>query len=131
MVPNSNFNVELNLTDNAYNTKTYKLEENKIQGFVDGIYALEQAIYKVLNTEKYDYPIYSFDYGIELESLIGKDSLYVKSELKRRIQECLIEDDRIQSVDNFNFEISGDAISCKFDVESIYGEITISKEVNV
>ena len=131
MVPNSNYNIELNLSESAYFTKTYKIEENKIQGFVDGIYALEQAIYKVLNTEKYEYPIYSFDYGIELENLIGKDSLYVKSELRRRIQECLLGDERVQSVDNFSFEISGDTILCKFDVESIYGEITVTKEVNV
>ncbi len=112
-------------------SRTYKLEEANIQGYVDGLDALKQAIYKVLNTEKYEYQIYSFSYGIELDSLIGKDAAYVKVELKRRIQECLLRDDRIESVDNFNYEVTGDQMRCTFEVVSIYGEITITKEVNV
>ncbi len=110
--------------------KTYKLTESSIQGYVDGLDALKQAIYKLLNTEKYEYPIYSFFYGIELDSLVGKDAAYAKVELKRRIKECLLRDDRIKCIDHFEFTVTGDEILCTFDVFSIYGEITITKEVN-
>ena len=120
----------ITISKNINTSKTYKLSENGIQGYVDGLEAMEQAIYKVLNTEKYEYPIYSFSYGIELESLVGKEAAYVKVELKRRIQECLLQDERIESVDNFNFTVTGDQILCSFDVVSINGEITITKEVN-
>jgi hypothetical protein len=123
-------NSDLQVTEEPEVSKTYKLSSNKIQGSVDEIEALQQAIYKVLNTEKYEYPIYSFSYGIELDSLIGKDADYVKIELKRRIQECLMQDRRIENVDNFTFVITGDEISCTFDVTSIYGKTTITKEVN-
>lgn len=112
-------------------TKTYKLHPNKIQGFTDGLDALQQAIYKVLSTEKYEYPIYGFSYGIELDGLIGKDRIYVQIELKRRIQECLLQDERITGVDNFRFETTGDEMLCEFGVQSIYGELTITKEVNI
>lgn len=122
---------DLTLTEGVETTKTYKLSTDKIQGFTDELEALQQAIYKELSTEKYEYPIYSFDYGIELESLIGKDVTYVKIELKRRIQECLIKDERIESVDNFLYTVTGDEMLCTFEVISIYGEITITKEVNV
>lgn len=131
MIPKGLIGVDLVVTDNLDTTKTYKLSDANIQGFTDGLAALEQAIYKVLNTEKYEYPIYSFNYGIELESLIGKDLIYVKIELKRRIRECLLQINEIESVDNFKFNITGDEMLCTFDVVSIYGEITISKEVNV
>lgn len=130
MVPNSDLDPELSVVNTRQTSKTYKITDNKIQGTVDKLSALEQAIYKILNTEKYEFPIYSFQYGIELESLIGKDPIYVKAELKRRIQECLLEDERIQSVENFIYSISGDEIICTFDVSSIYGELAISKEVN-
>lgn len=123
--------IEIKLNEDKEKTKTYKITDNKIQGFTDGINALQQAIYKELNTEKYEYPIYSFNYGIEIESLVGKDPIYVKIDLKRRIQECLLKDDRIISVDNFSYSISGDSMLCNFDVKSIYGDITITKEVNV
>ena len=130
MIPEP-IDIDLEVTEGTETTKTYKLSKTNIQGFTDELEALQQAIYKVLNTEKYEYPIYSFDYGIELENLIGKDVTYVQVELKRRIEECLLEDDRIQSVDNFIFMVTGDEMLCTFDVESIYGELTMSKEVNI
>ena len=133
MIPETSIDIDLELeeTEEIQPSRTYKISGNKIQGFVDGLEALEQAIYKVLNTEMYEYPIYSFSYGIELESLIGKDPIFVQVELQRRIRECLMQDDRITDVDNFKFELIGDEIRCTFDVHSIYGEITASQEVNV
>jgi hypothetical protein len=122
---------DLAITEDAETNKTYKLSNDKIQGYTDNLTALQQAIYKVLNTEKYEHAIYSFSYGIELDNLIGKDPAYARIELKRRIQECLLQDDRITRVDNFKFNVTGDAMLCTFDVVSIYGEITIMKEVIV
>lgn len=120
---------ELVVSEEVEATKTYKLSTDKIQGFADDIEALQQAIYKVLSTEKYEHPIYGFDYGIELESLIGKNRDYVKAELKRRITECLLKDNRIKSIEKFSFTFAGDQMLCTFDVISIYGEINIQKEV--
>ncbi len=133
MIPETNVDIDLELeeTEEIQTSRTYKISGNKIQGFVDGLEALKQAIYKVLNTERYEYPIYSFNYGIELESLIGKDPIFVQVELQRRIRECLMQDDRITDVDNFKFKLIGDEIKCTFDVHSIYGEITASREVNI
>ncbi|WIV11371.1 DUF2634 domain-containing protein [Proteiniborus sp. MB09-C3] len=131
MIPKGSINTELEVTEDVETTRTYKITRNKIQGITDEIEALKQAIYKVLNTEKYEHPVYGFSYGIELESLIGKDSTYAQIELKRRIQECLLQDNRIESVDNFKFEAKGDEMICTFDVQSIYGEVEINKEVNI
>jgi len=133
MIPETSIDIDLELeeTEEIQPSRTYKISGNKIQGFVDGLEALEQAIYKVLNTEMYEYPIYSFSYGIELENLIGKDPIFVQVELQRRIRECLMQDDRITDVDNFKFKLIGDEIKCTFDVHSIYGEITASREVNI
>lgn len=131
MIPEGLIDADLEVMEEPETTKTYKLSDTDIQGNADELEALKQAIYKVLNTEKYEYPIYSFNYGIELESLIGKDPLYVKVELKRRIQDCLLEDERIKNVDNFSFVVTGDEMLCTFNVTSIYGEFTITKEVNV
>ncbi len=130
MIPDG-FNGDLEINEEVETYKTYKLADANIQGFTDNLEALQQAIYKILNTEKYEYEIYSFDYGIEFESLIGKDADYVKIELKRRITECLLQDERIQDVDGFNFTVTNDNMLCVFNVTSIYGEIQVSKEVSV
>lgn len=130
MIPTSNL-INIEITNDIETSKTYKIIDNNLSGYVDEIESLKQAIFKVLNTERYEYPIYSFDYGIELESLTGKDSDYVKIELKRRIEECLLEDERIQEVNDFEFTQEGESLICSFYVISIYGEISITKEVDI
>jgi hypothetical protein len=131
MIPEGLIDTDLEISEDLETTKTYKISDVNIQGFTDNLEALKQAIYKVLNTEKYEYPIYSFSYGIELESLIGKEPAYVRVELKGRIRECLLQDERITGVDNFSFTVTGDELLCTFDVTSIYGDLVITKEVNV
>lgn len=42
---------------------------------------------------------------MELQDLIGKPMDYVMVEVERRITEALTQDDRIDSVDNFEFEV--------------------------
>lgn len=130
MIPQA-YDEEFEILSDIYTTKTYKLFDDKIQGFTDELDALQQAIYKVLSTEKYEHPIYSFNYGIELDNLIGKDPAYVKIELMRRIKECLLQDERITNVNSFQFIINGDEMLCTFDVTSIYGTTSITKEVNI
>ena len=131
MIPQNSINVELITEETIETSRTYKMTGNRIQGYTDNLQALQQAIYKVLNTERYEYPIYSFNYGIELENLLGKDQVYVQIELKRRIRECLLRDDRITEVDNFMFEVNGDEIKGTCDVHSIFGNFTVSRGVSI
>ncbi|NFA59452.1 DUF2634 domain-containing protein [Clostridium sporogenes] len=107
-------------------TKTYKIKDNRIVGFIDNVEALKQAIALILNTERYEYLIYSWNYGSELSGLIGRQKDIAESEFKRRIKEALLEDDRIKNVDNFIFKYNGDSVFVEFTVLSIYGEFTES-----
>jgi hypothetical protein len=131
VIPQSNIDVELSLDESIETSRTYRMVGDRIQGYTDGLDALKQSIYKVLNTERYEYPIYSFNYGVEMENLLGKDPVYVQIELKRRIRECLLRDDRITEVDNFRFEMAGDTIKCTFDVHSMFGNLMVSREVTI
>lgn len=114
-------------------SKTYKLNtvKNRIVGFIDEIEALKQAIFLILNIERYDYIIYSWNYGVELKDLFGKPIPFVLPEIKRRVTEALVQDDRIDSVDNFKFEVNKGKVLATFTVHSIYGEIEAEKEVMI
>lgn len=81
--------------------KTFKLnfEKKIIEGVVDGDEAKKQAIQKILITESEEYPIYGFGYGIMVNDLIGEDMIYVRSELKDRIVEAILYDDRFEAVE--------------------------------
>ncbi len=114
-------------------SKTYKMNtvKNRIVGFIDEIEALKQAIFLILNIERYDYIIYSWNYGVELKDLFGMPIPYVLPEIKRRVTEALVQDDRIDSVDTFKFVVNKGKVLATFTVHSIYGEIEAEKEVMV
>lgn len=119
------------LREAQFESRTYKLSETKTEGFVDGLEALRQAVYKMLSTEQFEYPVYSFSYGIAWKQLIGEERPYVRAEMKRMIREALLQDDRIKEVDGFRFSFAGDTCQCTFHVTSIYGETEIETEVQV
>lgn len=86
-------------------SRTYRLDigNNRMLGKVDGLEAMKQAIYLRLSTERDDYLIYSEDYGIQLEDLVGEADAYVLPVLQRRITEALLRDERVLGVDDFYF----------------------------
>lgn len=112
-------------------SKTYKmhLEVKRISGLLDGREAMKQAIYKILNTERYDYLIYSWSYGAEMVELLGQPVPYVYSDIKRKITEALSRDDRITGVGDFSFSRSKGKVTAKFTVTTTEGDIEIEKEV--
>ena len=132
MIPAMSEELNVDLEIETADTETYKmyLTSKRILGKTDGIDAVKQAIYKILNTERFQYIIYSWDYGIELIDLYGKDDAYVVPEIERRIKDALSVDDRIIECTDFEFDTSKKKIvSVKFTANTIYGNISINKEV--
>lgn len=113
-------------------TRTYKVDSynKRIIGTTDGQPAIEQAILKNFNTERFAYVIYSKNYGIELEKYIGKDYDFIRSDLQRAIEECLLVDARIYSINNLQFTQEGlDYMSITMDIETEQGVLTTTLEV--
>lgn len=133
MIPSTTAFLEQDFEITEQPTHTYKmnLESNLIRGYTDGQEAMKQAIYKILNTERYQYVMYSWNYGIELLDLYGEPVSYVCPELERRIREALTWDDRIQTVDNFEFNISKKGeILVTFTAHTVFGDVVAEKMVN-
>lgn len=134
MIPASSGFLQKDFVIKKRPTKTYKMhfERKNICGYVvDGPEAMKQAIYKIINTERYQYIIYSWNYGIELLDLFGMPISYVCPELRRRITEALMQDDRIQSVDAFSFEAKKREVHVTFTAHTIFGDIHAEKVVNI
>ena len=113
-------------------THRLNVESQRITGFVDDLKAYEQAVYKILRTERYEHIIYSWNYGIELKDLFGQPIAYVIPELERRITEAVMEDDRTESVSNFEFDTpSRGVVHVKFKATSIFGETEFNTTVEI
>ena len=119
--------------DNIMPSKTYYINRNtnRISGYIDDKDAIIQAIYLILSTGRYESVIYNWYYGTEFDYLIGKDRDFVKSELKRRIAEAILEDDRILDVTDFDISFNKDVANVVFLVETNIGDININWEVNL
>lgn len=117
----------------SYPSCTYKIdyEKKRIIGFCDGREAIEQSIYKILNTERYFYSIYDWNYGIEWQDIIGADSDFILSELEDRIEDALLQDDRIYSITNFKVQKIQNHIVLSFTAETTEGEIKINREEKI
>ena len=131
--------LNMEITDTIYPGRTYKIEDSggdessslRINGYIDELESIKQAVRLILSTERYAYVIYSWDYGVELADLFGKPMSYIMSELPRRIEEALTMDDRIESVTDFEFEKNGKKLHAKFTVVTTLGNIENEVEVEV
>lgn len=133
MIPTVNDLLNTNLEVETQSSKNYKMhyEEEVINGFRNELSAMEQVIFKILNTERYQYQVYSWNYGIELLDLFGEPVSFVCPELERRITEALVQDDRIESVDSFSFDTSTKrTVHVTFVVHTIFGDVEAGKAVN-
>ncbi|MBM6828770.1 DUF2634 domain-containing protein [Anaerotignum lactatifermentans] len=110
---------------------TYAMMETKgeIRGNADGLEAIKQAIYKILMTERYRYLIYDFQYGVELADLYGRPAAYVIPEVEKRIREALLADDRVNSVEDFQFSEEQGALAVRFQAETELGTIELERKV--
>lgn len=133
MIPSTTAFLEQDFEIEEQPTHTYKmnLASELVRGYTDYQEAMKQAIYKILNTVRYQYVMYSWNYGIELLDLYGEPVSYVCPELERRITEALTWDDRIKSVDNFEFNISKKGeILVTFTAHTVFGDVVAEKVVN-
>ncbi|MHB8064472.1 MAG: DUF2634 domain-containing protein [Ruminiclostridium sp.] len=114
-------------------SRTYKMDLSQmtIGGWVDGIEAVKQAVYKILNTQRYDFLIYSWSYGSALKELFGEQIPAVYSEMKERITHALLQDERISGVDDFFFASSRGEVLVQFTVNSVEGNFNIEKVVKI
>lgn len=111
-------------------SKTYKVINGRIAGFVDELDAMRQAVDKILSTERFAWNIYSDDYGSDVNDLIGEDFDLINSELERLITEALSADDRIVSVEDFNInQTNGNSALITFIVVTVFGVIDMEQEV--
>lgn len=120
--------------EEAHHITTYKeyefdLNNNTLTGrLLEGKEALKMWIYKALLTSRYIYPIYSWDYGQDLDELIGHEYEvdYIKSEVERRVTECLLVNERITRCHNFEINFINDTLHITFTAETIFGEVTMN-----
>lgn len=134
MIPSTSGFLQQDFEIEEQPTKVYRMDlgGNSIRGFCDGLEAMKQTVFRILSTERYQYIIYPWWYGIETIDLYGESVTWVCSELERRITEALLVDSRISGVTDFEYDLeTKGVVVATFTVSTIYGSLKAERKVNI
>lgn len=89
--------------------------------------ALKVWIWCALQTERFKYKIFNNNYGNDFETIIGKgyNTELTDAELARMVEECLLVNNYITSVESTNIQLEGSKLSISVSVKTVYGEVNI------
>lgn len=124
--------VNLDNEENQNPTLTFQIANERIRNKFDGLGAMVQAVDKILKTERFVFPIYTDQYGNDLNDLLGKNLGYAKVEAERMVKEALLADERVIKVDITNInETSPNTLTLTGECQTSYGNIPIESEVSI
>ena len=118
--------------ENQNPTLTFQIANGRIRNKFDGLGAMVQAVDKILKTERFVFPIYTDQYGNDLNDLLGKDMGYARAEPARLVHEALLAAARALTVAILPIdETSPNTLTLTGECETSYGTIPIESEVSI
>lgn len=128
--------IDNDVTVLSYPNRTFKMNTDvkRFSGKIDEENTesvIRQAVFCMLNTQRYNSEIFSTNYGFEYQDLIGQDVDYICAVLPSRIIEVLTMDDRIEDVTDFDISVKNKSVFAKFTVVTADEDVEIDTEVNI
>lgn len=105
--------------------KNIPILENGTFKIVEGLEAIKTWIYKALQVDRYSKDIYSWNYGTEINKLVGKKYTpsLIQSEAQRYIKEVLLINPYIKNVTLSNSKfLEGRILELNLEIDTIYGK---------
>ena len=129
MLPEGNF---VDVLFRPYPSYDYRINEDRIAGYVQEIAAIQQAVLLILSTERYAYQIYGQNFGVEFEKYIGKDIDYVRTNILGDIKDALMQDDRILDVELISItQPKRESVLVQFTVYATLGAFDMDRQVDI
>lgn len=92
---------------------------------VEGIEAIKVWVWCCLHTQRFRYPIYSWDYGADMEQYIGQGltAEYLETELRDEIEEALLVNEYITAIDDYTCTRTGSGAQISFRIQTTLGTL--------
>lgn len=102
--------------------------ENGDFKIVEGNEAIKIWCYKAIHTPRYAYSIYSWDFGCEIDSLIGLgySKSLTEAEISRFIVEALLINEYILDVIVSDITFIDSQLSAKVEITTVYGKSEVN-----
>ena len=98
---------------------------------VEGKEAIKVWIWNCLKTQRFRYPIYSWDYGADLEQYIGHtvSEEYLNTDCESEIKEALMVNPYIEGISDFSAKVRKEHLILSFKAETRFGEVEVEQSV--
>jgi len=97
---------------------------------VEGLEAVKSWAFRALQTQRAKYLAFTWDYGVDLESFVGKVlDIKEKIDITTEITECLIQNKYITNVTDFNFKTDKRKVFISFRIITEYGDFEREVEI--
>ena len=125
-LPESTINLSQGVTFQEWPTNTWYVNPStkQVSGMADGQLAMRQAVEIHFSTERFDWQIYTPNFGMQWRGLIGQNPGYVGLEIQRRIQDAIKPDRRMTGIENFSYQVKDENLIVEFTVQTVYGAIS-------
>lgn len=99
--------------------------------WVFGKEAVKTWCYKTLQVNRYKLEMYSWNYGVEFENLIGRhySKQLVTSELIRYVKEALMINPYIEGVNDIKIDFNEGYLTVSCVINTVYGDTEVSVNV--
>ena len=132
-LPENVINLSQGITFTEYPSYTWYVnpKTGRISGMADGFTAVKQAVEILFSVERFLWQIYTPNFGMEWEGLVGQNPGFVALEIQRRAKDAIRTDSRMTDITDFSYQVNGDNLNVEFTVQTVYGNILQNMTITV
>ena len=96
---------------------------NRLRGRGDNYEAVRQAVEVIVNVERFKWQIYTPNFGTDYDGMLGTEPGYTASELRRRLEDAFLPDNRILGIKDYVYSFQDVSLSVSFTVRTVFGDV--------
>ena len=104
---------------------------NRLRGRGDNWEAVRQAVEVIVHVERFKWQIYTPNFGTDYDGLLGTEPGYAASELRRRLEDAFLPDDRILGIKDYTYSFKDASLTVAFTALTVFGDVPGVMEVKL
>ena len=130
MLPQSNIDLSRGVVFQDQPSLTWIADPvtNRLRGRGDNWEAVRQAVEVIVNGERFKWQIYTPNFGTDYGGLLGTDPGYAASELRRRLEDAFLPDNRILGIKDYAYTFRDVSLTVTFTALTVFGDVPGSME---
>lgn len=133
MLPQANIDLSRGIVFQDQPSLTWIVDPvtNRLRGRGDNWEAVRQAVEVIVSVERFKWQIYTPNFGTDYDGLMGTDPGYAASELRRRLEDAFLPDNRILGIRDYSYSFKDVSLTVTFTALTVFGDVTGSMEVKL